>query len=48
MTTDWHPADIIAALRKKELHWRRFHALQGWVLRRSPMRLPAPGLKVNI
>lgn len=27
---DWHPADIIAALKSGELPWRRFPARQGW------------------
>lgn len=26
---DWHPADIVAGLRKKEHHWLLSHVKQG-------------------
>ncbi|AUP76416.1 transcriptional regulator [Enterobacter sp. EA-1] len=28
---DWHPADIIAGLRKKGHRWRRFPVNRGWL-----------------
>lgn len=30
MQQDWHPADIIAALKSGERRWRRFPVTPGW------------------
>lgn len=38
MQPDWHPADIIAGLRKREHRWLRFPAGPGWRLPRWQMR----------
>lgn len=27
---DWHPADIIAALKKREHRWQQFPVTPGW------------------
>lgn len=47
MQSDWHPADIIAGLRKRGPRWRRCPVTPGWRPPRWLMRLPATGPKAK-